>query len=86
MLLLSFESNNRLYGKTLNPINHDRVPGSSSGGCTGLVACDATSLSLKTDIGESIRAQASFCKVYGFRALANRVTKILFLLVIAIFI
>ena len=67
MLLLSFESNNRLYGRTLNPINHERVLGSSSGGCAGLVACDAASLSLGTDIGESMRTQASFCEVYGFR-------------------
>ena len=74
MLLLSLESNNRIYGKAMNPYNHDRVPGGSSGGWAALVAWNGTSLSLGTDIGGSLRAPASFWGTYWFKPSLHRVS------------
>jgi len=74
MLLLSMESYNRIYGRAMNPINHDRVPGGSSGGCAGLVCSDGTPLSIGSDIGGSIRCPSNFCGVYGFKGTPHRVS------------
>ena len=57
---LSLESNNRLFGKAMNPINHDRVPGGSSGGCAGLVTTQSSPISFGTDVGGSVRSPSSF--------------------------
>ena len=74
MLLLSMECNNRIFGKGMNPINHARVPGGSSGGCAGLVASGGTAISIGSDIGGSVRGPASFCGVYGFKPTSSRVS------------
>lgn len=60
MLNMSMECNNRIFGRGRNPIKHDRVPGGSSGGCAGLVACKGTSISFGSDIGGSVRGPATF--------------------------
>ena len=72
-LLYSMDSTNRLYGKSKNPYNHERVTGGSSGGWTALVACKGTSFSFAGDIGGSIRGPASFWGNYGFKPSIHRV-------------
>ena len=57
---LSCETNNRIFGRALNPVNHDRAPGGSSGGCAGLVTTQCSPLSFGTDVGGSVRSPASF--------------------------
>ena len=73
MLLLSLESNNRIYGKAMNPYNHNRVPGGSSGGWAALVAWNGTSFSIGGDIGGSLRVPATFWGTYWIKPSIHRV-------------
>jgi aspartyl-tRNA(Asn)/glutamyl-tRNA(Gln) amidotransferase subunit A len=58
---------NSAYGKTLNPINHTRVPGGTSSGSAAAVAADMCLIAIGTDTGGSVRQPGSFCGVYGFK-------------------
>ncbi len=60
-------SDNPVYGRTLNPWNHDRTPGGSSGGSAAALAAGMTPLEIGSDIGGSIRVPAAFCGVFGHR-------------------
>ena len=55
---MTFESNNVLWGRALNPWNTDRSVGGSSGGEGAIVACQGSPLGLGSDIGGSIRIPA----------------------------
>lgn len=60
-------SDNPVYGRTLNPWDHNRTPGGSSGGSAAALAAGMTPLEIGSDIGGSIRVPAAFCGVYGHR-------------------
>ncbi len=66
-LLADWETVNPVYGKTVNPWNHERTPGGSSGGAAAALAAGLTGLEAGSDIGGSIRNPAHYCGVYGHK-------------------
>ena len=68
----SFETNNRIIGRTRNPYNLDFSSGGSSGGEAAIVGSHSSTLGLGTDIGGSVRVPAAFCGVVGFKPSTQR--------------
>ncbi len=72
--LAGWESDNPVYGRSLNPWNADRTPGGSSGGEAAIVAVGGSALGLAGDFGGSIRVPAHFCGVHGLKPTSGRLT------------
>jgi amidase len=72
-LLLAYESDNLIYGRTNNPYDLARTPGGSSGGEAATIAAGGSPLGLGTDSGGSIRVPAHFCGVAGLKPTWGRV-------------
>ncbi len=72
-LLLAYESDNLIYGRTNNPYDADRTPGGSSGGEAATIAAGCSPLGLGTDSGGSIRVPAHWCGVAGLKPTWGRV-------------
>lgn len=68
------ESDNNIFGKSINPWDYARTPGGSSGGEGALLASKCTSLGLGSDIGGSIRIPAAFTGLCGFKPTPERLT------------
>ena len=71
--LLSSDSVNNLYGRTVSPFNRSLCVGGSSGGEGGLVALHGSPLGVGSDLGGSIRMPAAFNGLYGFRPSSHRI-------------
>ncbi|KAG2118009.1 amidase signature domain-containing protein [Suillus discolor] len=70
--LLSLETDNNVFGKTINPFNRNLTPGGSSGGEGALIACHGSPMGVGTDIGGSVRIPAAHCGLYGLKGSVAR--------------
>ncbi|NXS91099.1 FAAH1 hydrolase, partial [Jacana jacana] len=72
--LFSYDCSNPIFGQTLNPFNHQKSPGGSSGGEGALIAGGGSILGIGSDIGGSIRLPSSFCGLCGLKPTAERLS------------
>ncbi len=66
---------NPVYGATLNPWNHSRTCGGSSGGSAVALATGEVWLATGNDLGGSLRIPASYCGIVGLRPSVGRVPR-----------
>ncbi len=66
-LCMWMESNNRVYGRTVNPYDATRIVGGSSGGEGAIVGSGASPFGLGSDVAGSIRFPAYFNGVFGHK-------------------
>jgi fatty acid amide hydrolase len=71
-LLMAFESENPLYGRTNNPHDLSRSPGGSSGGESAIIAAGGSPLGLGTDIAGSVRNPAAFTGIAALKPTTGR--------------
>ncbi|KAL2877018.1 hypothetical protein SGCOL_007637 [Colletotrichum sp. CLE4] len=67
------DSENNIFGRTLNPHNTKLTAGGSSGGEGALVAFRGSPLGIGSDLAGSVRIPAFCCGLYGFKPTVDRV-------------
>src|SRR3989441_11728733 len=72
-LLMAWETNNLLYGRTNNPWDLTRTPGGSSGGEAAAIASGMSAAGVGSDGGGSIRVPAHFSGICGLKPTPGRV-------------
>ncbi|NXK06372.1 VDHAP protein, partial [Herpetotheres cachinnans] len=72
--LFNYDCSNPIFGQTLNPFNHQKSPGGSSGGEGALIAGGGSILGIGSDTGGSIRLPSSFCGLCGLKPTAERLS------------
>jgi Asp-tRNA(Asn)/Glu-tRNA(Gln) amidotransferase A subunit family amidase len=66
-MAMTYECENPVYGRTLNPHNEHFSPGGSSGGEAAAIAAHLSPAGLGTDLSGSIRIPANFCGIFGLK-------------------
>src|SRR4051794_15609180 len=72
-LLMAWETDNDLYGRTNSPWDLERTPGGSSGGEAAAIACGMSAGGVGSDGGGSIRVPAHFCGICGLKPTPGRI-------------
>ena len=72
-LLMAWETDNLLYGRTNNPWDLSRTPGGSSGGEAAAIASGMSAGGVGSDGGGSIRVPAHFSGICGLKPTPGRV-------------
>jgi Asp-tRNA(Asn)/Glu-tRNA(Gln) amidotransferase A subunit family amidase len=67
------ETDNLVFGRTLNPWNPDRTSGGSSGGEAAAIAAGLSPIGLGSDVAISIRGPAHYCGIVGLKATHGRI-------------
>ena len=63
------------FGRTLNPRNHDYLPGGSSGGSAAAVAADLCLAAIGSETAGSIRQPSAWCGTVGLKPTYGRVSR-----------
>src|SRR6202047_1969967 len=72
-LLMAWETDNLLYGRTNNPWDLTRPAGGSSGGEAAAIAAGLSAGGVGSDGGGSIRVPAHFCGICGLKPTPGRI-------------
>lgn len=72
-LLMAWETDNRIYGRTNNPWDLGRTPGGSSGGEAAAIASGMSAGGVGSDGGGSIRVPAHFTGICGLKPTPGRI-------------
>ena len=72
-LLMAWETDNVLYGRTNNPWDLTRTAGGSSGGESAAIAAGLSAGGVGSDGGGSIREPAHFCGICGLKPTPGRI-------------
>jgi Asp-tRNA(Asn)/Glu-tRNA(Gln) amidotransferase A subunit family amidase len=72
-LLMAWETDNLLYGRTNNPWDLSRTPGGSSGGEAAAIASGCSAGGVGSDGGGSIRVPAHFAGICGLKPTPGRI-------------
>src|SRR5271166_6577174 len=72
-LLMAWETDNLLYGRTNNPWDLSRTAGGSSGGEAAAIAAGLSAGGVGSDGGGSIRVPAHFCGICGLKPTPGRI-------------
>jgi Asp-tRNA(Asn)/Glu-tRNA(Gln) amidotransferase A subunit family amidase len=72
-LLMAWETDNSLYGRTNNPWDISRTAGGSSGGEAAAIASGCSAGGVGSDGGGSIRVPAHFCGICGLKPTPGRI-------------
>ncbi|KAL8726497.1 MAG: hypothetical protein Q9181_006034, partial [Wetmoreana brouardii] len=70
--LLSFESTNDVWGRTINPHNAKYSPGGSTGGESALLAYGGGRIGIGSDVAGSVRVPAHYSGIYSIRCSTGR--------------
>ncbi|KAH6684939.1 acetamidase [Plectosphaerella plurivora] len=71
--MMTADSENHIFGRTLNPHKTTLTAGGSTGGEGALVGFRGSPLGVGTDIAGSIRIPSLCCGTYGFKPTSNRI-------------
>ena len=72
-LLMAWETDNLLYGRTNNPWDLSRTAGGSSGGEAAAIASGCSAGGVGSDGGGSVRVPAHFCGICGLKPTPGRI-------------